>query len=236
MRICYCFLVAQAPIFPYWEAWLGDAMVKVHSKGRTSLPKYWHDRHVAETVETRWGHISLVDAALSMFLEAVDDGADRVVLISDSCAPLKRREDFEQWCQKSERGDRSFSSFYPPDPWPSEWPRGRELFKTSQFVSLTRGDVLSCLIAGREEFRDWRTPPDEFYFATVLARLGAPMLDADLTFAKFKKHQEHPEPVSRLDGSLLEALPFAFVRKVTPWTVIDDEYLYKILPPVNPGS
>jgi len=129
-----------------------------------------------ETVETKWGDISLVEAQNRLFFRAMREDFDvyKMVLVSQSCIPLKT---FQQVHRALTADGRSYVN---EEPGHMALPRClgaarfmpvSEIFKSSQWIVLGRDAAATCLAHPEyvEYFRRVFAPEEHFYI-TVLRK------------------------------------------------------------------
>ena len=92
MTIAYMFLTYDNPILSdLWNLYLQDDSAKIylHPKNKELVSDKFYDNIIPENVETRWGHISLVEATLLLLKYALKDLSNtHFVLLSGACMPI----------------------------------------------------------------------------------------------------------------------------------------------------
>lgn len=222
-----------------WNEYLnmanGSARVHAHTKDLETLAEesLLIDRQVSERFETSWGGISLVQATLSLLREALEDSeATHFVLVSESCVPVRP---FDALCSSLRMDNRSRMRVRP---WYEV--RRRDVLKAQrlenipgirkeiahfqdQWMCLNREDAL--LVVENDRTRAFQNvfAPDEAYFASVLAAVGKPPLQATanrpITWVDWSEAGAHPREFNqvapRTAAEIAESGCF-FARKFTP--------------------
>jgi hypothetical protein len=93
-RIAFCFLIYD--IINHEELWhlffktidVKKYTIYIHYKINVPL-KYFEKYKLKNCIQTRYAHISLVEAQNLLLETAVNDGNDQFIFISNSCIPLK---------------------------------------------------------------------------------------------------------------------------------------------------
>ena len=261
--VAFCFLTRELPLqSELWYEFFREGeraglpfVVVVHAKARARdaspahvARHYFKKRCMANPVPTAWGTVSLVEATLALWREALarEPRTTHLVLLSESCAPL--------WgfaaCWRSvaafpcttfdvrprgESADR-FAELADPTLVPPAHRR-----KQSQWFVATAEDAVWFL--GRDWTARWGAAAfgaDEHYFISLMDVHGRPFDDRPTTFndwgwkARFPHARPHvdaetrrtwlPHVFDRVDAGTIAALRaegFLFLRKVAADAVVE---------------
>jgi hypothetical protein len=229
----------------YWSQWLREAgnevVAHAHIKNPEEVEEEWFQKlRIPVSVETRWGHISLVRAMMELLREALlDPSVTHFTFVSESCIPIKTwpeirkrlRRDGRSMISSEGQGEmkekhlRRFGAV----PWVEA--RCRRIH--SQWVMLNR-EAAECLM--EDDFTDKfeaMDAPDEHYIGSVLAMKGYPLDERhvypqDATWVRWQENGDHgnaPAEILRVDPLLWREwldFPGFFARKVSRQAVLPD--------------
>jgi len=149
--------------------------------GEDIAPEFISESMISQTIETRWGNISLVRAMLALLSEAYSDPEiSHFTFLSESCIPIKSWHRLRQHLQVDPRSmlsikDGSEMLELHADRHRSTSGIAYEHWRTHpQWVLLER-EAARCILEhdATEQFES-SFAPDEHYFGTVLAMRGFP--------------------------------------------------------------
>lgn len=198
----------------YLESAGTQAEVFAHVKAREELASdAWISNHLIEDhIETEWGSLSLVEATLLLLETALaQSDCTHFALVSESCVPVRPFATLTRSLQLDPRSRMFIRS------WEDE--RKTNVLKAqrvenlegirkeiahfqSQWMCLSRDDAkLLCQRRLTDRFENCFAP-DECYFATALAVLGRPPLQAvanrHFTWTDWSQRTKHPEEYDQI--------------------------------------
>lgn len=223
----------------YWRKWLDEAGDEVvphaHIKTPEIVEEDWFLKlQTPVSIETKWGHVSLVRAMLELLREALRNPAvTHFAFASESCIPIKtwaeirrtlRMDGRSMICSEGqgemkEKHLRRFGAV--------PWVEARCRRVHSQWVMLNR-EAAECLM--EDDFTpkfESMEAPDEHYIASVLAMKGYPMdqnhiYSQDVTWVRWQENTNYgsaPAEIFKLEPPLRREwrdFPGFFARKVSP--------------------
>ena len=195
-------------------------------------------------VRTAWGHISLVEASLTMLREGlkVSPPLDYFIFLSESHIPVMPWDELWERIKKEfdenkgriniHRGshDRWYGLRKPPYiPLQLFW-------KHSQWISMTR--ELAEFFVNHTYTNQYSrfVIPDEHYFGNVLAKENFPIdkhfFNKETCYVKFHRGYNHPITFTSVSPSSIQMIKennFWFIRKVLPNTHIPQGFIKSIV-------
>jgi hypothetical protein len=238
--VAFLFLTREELSHPrIWREYLADAgahaRIYAHSKHPEALgpDSLLREQQVPGRVPTEWGSISLVQATLAMIRSALEDSdATHLVLVSESCVPIKSFANFSRSLRLDARSRLAMFSH-------ESVRRGGNLDKArrldllegiapqhawfqEQWMCLNREDAV--IVSESDWCGHFKNvwAPDECYFSTVLSASGKSpgreVLNRAVTWTRWRggAHPQSFDQVSpRLAGELVDSGCF-FARKFGP--------------------
>ncbi|VVU95531.1 Core-2/I-Branching enzyme [seawater metagenome] len=172
--------------------------IYMHPKNADNVKSFMKDYIIPKYVETAWGNISLTDATFLMLKEAYKDPNNKkMILVSDSCIPLKKLENIYKILLEN---DNSWFNYYKPSTYVnSHYDRIQKLdptIKNSSFIQeqwmvLDRNHVkliIENYIKLRYHFLKPKLIPDEILFITLLFHLN-PNMKNELQFPEHTRYE-----------------------------------------------
>jgi hypothetical protein len=209
VKAAFCFLTRGDLLQPGpWEAFFETAptdhySLYCHPKAPEQVTgRLLAGRVIAERVETRHGHISLVEASLALFAAAFEDPQNQYfILQSESAVPIVpfRRA----WDGLADAGGRSLIPYRLPAKDTDDHARLKTVenahlfeqpfFQHSQWIVLHRRHVALLLDRAHLSWFEPMFAPDEHYFLNVLAHLKDVKPDEisgrQTTFVNWRDHE-----------------------------------------------
>jgi len=202
-----------------------------HSK-HAVRPESWLAPYViADKVETKWAHISLVVATVMLLKAALADESNQYfVLCSESCIPiidfatlhtyLFQNAPFSFFCfnpeyHRTTDSEQRYMRFKDKD-----FIAKKDFMKADQWWILHRKAAEQCV---RDEHRIWAFDrvfaSDEHFFINMVNQANLPFRNRWSTYVDFEVERSHPIVFHTLSLRFLESLRqrgFFFLRKVHP--------------------
>lgn len=135
--------------------------IYIHYKTNDQL-KYFNDYKIKNTIETKWGDISLVKAEQILLNEALKDESNfKFIFVSGSCIPIK---DFNYIYDFLTKDNNSYFN---------NMVKKKNIYKTFQWCILNRehAEIIGKDITEINKYNDTRAP-DETYILTTLKKLN----------------------------------------------------------------
>lgn len=259
--IAFCFLTRELPLQSelWYEFFLeADALglpfvVVVHNKEPVTkacspahVARHWFKERVTRTVETEWGHLSLVRATMRLWEEAIgrEPRVSHLCLLSESCVPLCgfRTVYNEVCCFERTTFDvrpsyENLDRFGMVADKTLMLPKHRK--KQSQwFVALRRDADFFLANDSTTRWGEAAFAPDEHYFVTLMEARDRPYSHRPTTFSDWNatprfpvdsrpgpsKRQAKPYVFDRVRATTITALRqegFLFLRKVAAATAVE---------------
>lgn len=222
-KLALCFLVYdRIQCEPIWEPWIlsnrENVKVFIHSKLPLQIESQSLKENITqiESIETKWGDFSLVEATLLLYKEAIKDSeVEYCILLSGSCIPIKS---FQYVYEHIMNGcGKSFSNIFGSGNLGlgnTKFPIAREFIsKHEQWIILNRKHaeyVIDQLWRIKFIFkRKDSHPPDELWFNTFmkLNRMDNQIIYKRTTFTQWsKKEVPHPKTFETISDKELEYL------------------------------
>jgi hypothetical protein len=165
MSIGFLFLTL-GDLHPIWDKWFPHLKyVYVHNKYQLKNPEF--AAKCIKTIETRWGHISLVEAMLLLLKESFKDNyITHFVFLSGNCVPLY---DYIYTSSEIVKLEKSTFHFFPSKDFKNvHSDLVKSALRHSQWCILKRNDAEMLINNDYMQYFRNVSIPDEIYFATVL--------------------------------------------------------------------
>lgn len=251
VKVGFCFLLKDGLSHSLlWEHFLLPAPPEsyglyVHAKTSIPSPVLAGSRIDPSPLPTAWGDRSLVEATQRLFLMAVDDGCDAMVLVSGDMLPLQSFDWVQNFCRQSrcsiqpqlglnERqvsaNSQRFELIAPFLAVPVN-----SLRKQNMFFVMTRKDFYAVNNDAIPAEFPLKFLADEYYWVNHLIRIEAGWLPSNVIFC-------NPDP-TRTQALLMDLTPellascraagYGFIRKVLKvhpqaWTDLQSVYASSI--------
>lgn len=232
MKLGFCFLIKHGLNHAsLWSRFLaasppGSAGVYVHAKTSTPFPVLdaaWVD---PSPLATAWGDLSLVAATQRLFMTAIDDGCDAIVLLSGDMLPLHSFDWIQGFCRKtrlslqpleglSERQLYANSERFKQIS-PYFGLKVEQLRKQNMFFVIQSRDAVKIMDAASPKDFPLLELADEYYWINHLIRMNADWHESNVVYC-------NPDPTRTqalnlvLTTDLLRKCReegFAFIRKI----------------------
>lgn len=241
-KLAFCFLTYNSIKHPkLWDRFLDKSRsnVYVHNKENFKCP-YFDKYIIHQKCKTAWGHISLVEATLLLFKEALlNTDNEYFILVSDKCIPVQtfeyvyysildmntnilfevNNERTQRLChaRKNSMRDKTFFSDI-------------ELRKQSQWMILKRQTVEFLMHANfLHKFGLNSQCPDEHYFINICTKYKIPYLSKLSTFVKWPRGGgNHPYTFTTLNENVIQKVRSTgayFMRKIDANCHINDSLI-----------
>lgn len=186
MRIAFLFLVRDNLSQPkIWQEFFSQhhntqqkPIILAHAKhpSRVTDPII-KNALIKKYIETEWGHSSITLVMITLAFYALQQGADRLIYLSETCVPLQPYDHICNFLKSSKN-----SWFMPLEIPPSQlkiryngltspkYIKPEQLKKTSQWCILNRSDAQIVVRTAKHHFPNYIRfkVPDEHYIFTVL--------------------------------------------------------------------
>ena len=238
MKLGFCFLVKEGlNHVSLWESFLrpippGSAGIYVHAKTPTPWPVLngaWID---PAPLETAWGERSLVEATQRLFVAAINDGCDAMVLLSGDMLPLHPFSWIQAFCRQtrlalqprhglSERQVRANAERFVQIA-PYFGLSVDQLRKQNMFFVIQREAICRIIESASVDDFPLLQLADEYYWVNHLIRIGAEWQSSNVVFCNSDPTRTQAK-VMELTPALLESCRndgYGFIRKITS---LDDQ-------------
>jgi len=261
----YCFLTKGELNQPaLWDSYFSNSSndrfgVFLHPKMPVDVESRFKDNIIDSLIPTSWGGLDLVHATLNLFEKAYDWGADKFILLSDSCIPLYNYGYIYKKISQSNKNHirhggvdnetehpfmHDITGRYMHAPKLIEITELKDFKKGSQWLVLNRETCRTFLDNDATSYFKGMFAPDEHYFQTMAQYHN--LLDEEdtrnksLTYVNWDNPHDwkHPVSYSKLTDkniSKMRSKGFLFARKITK----DCEFAFKHAVdnfPLNPKS
>ena len=228
MKIGFCFLMYKG--LAQHKAWVKffkkadpeSFEIYCHSKKpkKAERQKLLKGKHISTHIKTKWADVSLVEASLNLFKEALDDACDYIFLLSDTCVPIhtfnfiknkiKDKKSIIHYNVReslSGTGDGEYfditetSRRYKKSKSIKNYVKESEFIKAEQWVALNKKDAKAVLDDPTLiEYFDDVFAGDEHFVPTVLSQKGKleSCHNKPITYTNWEnqKKWEHPKTFS----------------------------------------
>jgi hypothetical protein len=162
MNIAFLILTYGNPIFAKRiKKFTMGHNIYIHPKFKDDLDNYFKKFIIKNTIDTKWGDFSLVDATLNMLQEAYLNNNDYYVLLSGDTYPLYKQDTFVNYIKTLNNSCFDF------------WKKYKNIWKSSQWWILNKQDA-EIILNTRDKYKNYFNNIkldgafDENYFLTVL--------------------------------------------------------------------
>ena len=230
-KIALCFLTyGNLSKSKFWNDLLDSNLDKfniyIHNKKKfkdNNFEKYC----LKKTVDTQWGHSSLVKATLTMFKDAIKNiDNEHFLLLSDTCIPLYPLDYIYSEIFKENNNliyvqNKTNVARYDKKMLDKIFLKRSNFCKQSQWMCLTR-NTIDFFIKKNYIKKFGKDFPilDEHYFISLIKKYNIEYKQRLLTFCKFnQKNKTHPKKYKTLDKYIIahkRSLGALFIRKIDP--------------------
>jgi len=235
-KIALCFLTYGNLSQPkLWEKFQNSKYnIYIHNKQQFTgnFQKYC----IENTIDTEWGHISIVRATLNLFKTAFENKENKYfILLSDTCIPLYSSDVvYEKICSF----DNNLLNAWKTDV-DDSWHKSRynsitckdffdenDFYGQHQWMVLKRDTVRFFINNDYTHiFRNTITAPDEIYFINILNKFNISYKSKFVTYVNWdeesdlKIYRDKPKTYSKLNDETIHAIlkrDCLFMRKIGP--------------------
>tara|TARA_B100002019_G_scaffold247588_1_gene226086 strand:+ start:4624 stop:6726 length:2103 start_codon:yes stop_codon:yes gene_type:complete len=242
----YCFLTRGELNQSFlWERYFANATNKhykifTHAKIPSEVKHPLFSNTILDKlIPTNWGGLDLVHATLNLFEEAYEWGADKFILLSDSCIPLYTYQYTYKEIKKLQKNHIKFGGVdaenenefmrdirdrYGAAPSLKDFVPLESFKKGSQWLMLNRWTCQTILENDKTKYFEGMFAPDEHYFQTMAEYYGylteEHSENKSLTFVNWNNPHDwrHPIAYQKVTGITLKNLRaegHLFARKIT---------------------
>jgi hypothetical protein len=234
-KIALCFLTYDNLSQPrLWSCFKNSKYYNIYIHNKNTFTGEFKQYCIKNKVETKWGHLSLVNATLNLFKDAFQNEENKYfLLLSDKCIPLYSADEIYTKVKQldnniilsynlnRERYDSlDDKSFFSKD----------EFMKQNQWMLLKRNTVKKFIENDYTDiFGKKFNVPDEHYFINIIHKFNIPFINRKITYVNWnensdsKKYKSKPKTYSKLTNEMIENIlksDVFFMRKVGPECIL----------------
>ena len=232
MKIGFCFLsIDNIYNINLWKSFFKNISkneygIYIHSKKKITC-ELNNSKILNNTIQTKWGCISLVRASILLFTEALNDNCDYMILLSSDTIPLfnfnyiRNKLTCSMFYTKAEMTKRQYS-YKDYVTLPNEIKNKisfNNFKKQNMFFGITKSDFIIIINNNKTDmFKEIQITgrPDEFYFINMFQLLNLKYKNYNFIFVNdnLQKTQAIDFKWELLDIEKIKKNKFLFLRKI----------------------
>jgi hypothetical protein len=229
-KIALCFLtydnLSKAKL---WQTFL-NSNYNIYIHNKNDFSGEFNKHCITNTINTKWGDLSLVNATLLLFKEACEEKDNEYfILLSDKCIPLYSADEIYN---KIKKLDNNIISSYNQHRDRYDSLHDKSFFNKSEFMKqdqwmILKRDTVNFFINNdyTHIFGYNFTIPDEHYFINIMNKYNISYINKKITYVNWNeesdsnKNRETPETYDNLTNNVINTIletKCLFMRKVSP--------------------